>query len=82
MRVLCTLPNAAETINGIAFTPTDSGMLSDEISDDAARLLASIPGYQLVGAPESAPSRLSQDDAESAPAPRRTSRARKTQEAV
>jgi hypothetical protein len=47
-RVLCTLPNAAENISGVRFTATDSGMLSEPVSDAQAKRLASIPGYRLV----------------------------------
>lgn len=73
MRVLCTLPNAGEIINGIAFTETEGGMLSEDIGDDMARAFAAIPGYQMVGAPATAPSRLSDESA----APKR-GRPRKT----
>ena len=45
MRVLCTLPNAAEVISGIAFTKTDGGMLSEPVDAAVAAHFASIPGY-------------------------------------
>lgn len=44
-RVICSLPNAAEDISGVRFTPADGGMLSDDISEDQAAYFASIPGY-------------------------------------
>jgi len=48
-QVLCTLPNASTEISGVKFSVHANGMLSDEISDDAAAVFASIPGYALVG---------------------------------
>lgn len=50
-KVLCTLPNASEEIGGIKFEKHANGMLSEDVSDEQAARLASIPGYQLVGAP-------------------------------
>lgn len=43
--VLCTLPNAAELINGVRFTPSPLGMISEDIPEEAAARFASIPGY-------------------------------------
>lgn len=52
-KVLCTLPNASELINGVKFAPHASGgMLSEDITDAQAEDFASIPGYELVGAPK------------------------------
>lgn len=48
-KVLCTRPNASEEINGVAFTQTEEGMLSEEISDEQAEAFCAIPGYTLVG---------------------------------
>lgn len=45
MRILCTLPNASDSINGVAFEPTDGGMLSEDVGADVAELFLSIPGY-------------------------------------
>lgn len=45
MRVLCTLPNAGELINGVAFQATSVGMLSDPIDTDMAANFLRIPGY-------------------------------------
>lgn len=50
MRVLCTLPNAGKRIGGILFEPAEGGMLSEEVSDDIAIRLLSIPGYVDPGA--------------------------------
>lgn len=47
-KVLCTLPNASELINGIAFEATDQGMLSVTIDDDTAAQFSGIAGYTLV----------------------------------
>lgn len=48
-KVICTRPNASLNINGVNFTPTEDGrgVVSDEISDDAAELFLSIEGYEL-----------------------------------
>lgn len=55
-RVICTLPNASDHINGVAFVQTEGGWLSDPVDDATARRFADIPGYQLVAALETAPS--------------------------
>lgn len=47
-KVICTLPNAADLINGVVFTPCPDGMISEDITDEQAENFASIPGYQLV----------------------------------
>lgn len=49
-RIICKLPNAAAKINGVSFTKAPAGMLSDEISAEAAELFLAIPGYELVQA--------------------------------
>ena len=53
-KVLCSLPNASEDINGVRFTQHANGMLSEDVSDEAAASFASIPGYTVVGAPDPA----------------------------
>ena len=58
-KVLCTLPNASNLINGVRFASVPDGMLSEEISDDVAANFASIPGYVLTnkkGVPVPVPS--------------------------
>lgn len=52
-KVLCTLPNASDEINGVKFTSHEKGMLSEDVSDDVAADFASIPGYVVVGAVDS-----------------------------
>lgn len=48
-KVLCTLPNASDRINGVKFTIIEGvGRVSDEIGAEAAELFLSIPGYELV----------------------------------
>jgi hypothetical protein len=47
-RVLCTLENASGDISGVKFSPTDVGMLSEEISAELAAEWATIPGFELV----------------------------------
>lgn len=44
-KVICTLPNAAEEINGVSFLSTEVGMLSEDISAEQAESFLSIPGY-------------------------------------
>ncbi|MFM0165760.1 hypothetical protein PQR39_35690 [Paraburkholderia sediminicola] len=43
--------NASTVINGIAFTPTKNGMLSEEITQDQADYFLKIPTYVAVKAP-------------------------------
>lgn len=50
-RVICTLPNASETINGVAFTLDRGQMVSEEVDEATAANFAAIPGYQLVAPP-------------------------------
>ena len=45
--VVCKLPNASASINGVEFKPTKGGMMAD-VSDEAASFFASIPGFELV----------------------------------
>lgn len=45
-RIKCTLPNAAEEIDGVAFSADISGsMTSEEVSDEVAERFTRIPGY-------------------------------------
>lgn len=48
-KIICTRPNASLLISGVKFTPLEdgSGIISEEISDEAAELFLSIPGYAL-----------------------------------
>lgn len=48
-KVICTLENASELISDVKFVTHRDGMISQEISDEAAARFASIPGYVLVG---------------------------------
>ena len=56
-KVICTRPNASLNINGVNFTPTEDGrgVISEEISDDAAELFLSIEGYELAEQGEQKP---------------------------
>ena len=56
-KVICTRPNASLNINGVNFTPTEdgTGVISDEVSDDAAELFLSIDGYEPADAPVQKP---------------------------
>ena len=49
-KVLCTLPNASNEISGVKFVAHEKGMLSEDLSDEAAAGFASIAGYEIVGA--------------------------------
>lgn len=54
-RVICTLPNASASINGIAFTLDRGQMVSEEVDEATAARFASIPGYQMVAPPPANP---------------------------
>jgi hypothetical protein len=45
VRVLCTLPNAGESINGVPFAEAAGGRLSDPLSPEVAAAFLRIPGY-------------------------------------
>ena len=73
-KVLCTLPNASAEINGVAFTPADGGMLSEELSADRAAGFLVIPGYvehaeDPVPAPAPAPAPVAVTQRPKKPAP-------------
>lgn len=49
MYVICTLHNASNEINGIAFEDHPEGKISIEsVSEDVASAFESIPGYKLI----------------------------------
>lgn len=43
--ILCTLPNASDSINGVEFKRTENGMLA-EVEDDVAAHFLGIDGYE------------------------------------
>lgn len=47
MKILCTLPNASDVINGVRFVEHKLGMLSEEVAEEVGKLFASIPGYKV-----------------------------------
>lgn len=47
-KVLCTLPHASTEINGVKFSESKEGMISEEISEAQANDFTSISGYSLV----------------------------------
>lgn len=47
-KVLCTLRNASTLINGVRFASVPDGMMSENISDEAAAAFVAIKGYALV----------------------------------
>ena len=69
-KVICTRPNASLNINGVNFTPTEDGrgVISEEISDDAAELFLSIEGYELAEQGEQKPAAAAAKPAAKAPA--------------
>lgn len=49
MFVICTLPNASDLINGVAFEDHPKGKVSvQSVSDDVAEAFAAIEGYKVV----------------------------------
>jgi hypothetical protein len=52
-RVLCTLERASDLINGVRFASVPRGMLSENVDAETADYFASIPGYEIVAAPDS-----------------------------
>jgi hypothetical protein len=44
-KVICTLPNASESINGVKFVADRGQMISEDVADDVAAHFVSIPGY-------------------------------------
>lgn len=63
-RVLCELPFASSLINGVAFTRSDAGSVSEEISDKVAAAFLAIPGYKLVEEKPAAPASSSTNGTE------------------
>lgn len=64
-RVVCRILNAGRVIDGIAFAePVDGAMLSEEIGDEAAKRLLTIPGFEKPreeAAPEAPPAERKAD---------------------
>lgn len=61
-KVICTLPNASNLINGVKFVEHELGMISEEIEDEVAGAFAAIKGYVLAntsGKPAGKPGRPS-----------------------
>jgi hypothetical protein len=44
-RIVCTLPNASELINGIKFIESKGQMISEEVEDAVVEFFTAIPGY-------------------------------------
>ena len=59
-RVKCTLHNASENINGVAFSADQGAMVSEDIADDVAANFCLIPGYELLPPTSQAPAATSQ----------------------
>lgn len=45
-RVICTLPNASNLINGVVFAPHKLGVISDEVEQEVADAFLACPGYR------------------------------------
>lgn len=71
-KVICTLPNASASINGVKFMPHERGVISDAISDTQAEAFLSIPGYE----PEEEPATVVVAPKPAAVAPKATKKAR------
>jgi hypothetical protein len=57
-KVICTLPNASENINGVVFARAADGSVSAVVSAESAALFDGIPGYSVsdvMKAPKEAP---------------------------
>ena len=55
-KIICTLPNASENINGVKFVSHAKGMISQSIDDeDVVEAFLSIDGYELADAGEKSP---------------------------
>lgn len=70
MQVICTLPNAASEINGVAFSEHPNGRISDPIDTATAERFLRIPGYV------AAESGVSEDESSDSPASTRSKRSR------
>ena len=46
-KVICSLPNASEFINGVRFVTHKLGMISEEVEQEVADFFARITGYSL-----------------------------------
>lgn len=46
-KVICSLPNASYFISGVRFTAHPSGVISEEIDDEAAAAFVAVPGYAM-----------------------------------
>lgn len=46
-KVICTLPNASEEINGVPFKLVDGAAVA-EAADDVAKQFDGIPGYEVI----------------------------------
>lgn len=62
-RVLCTLPHASTSINGVAFTSDRGQMISEEVSEEVAAAFGAIPGYEVLRAPTPTPAAVPVADA-------------------
>ena len=48
-KVICTLPNASDTINGVRFTRDRGQMISDDMTDEQAAAFERVGGFKIVG---------------------------------
>jgi len=74
MQVICTLPNAASEINGVAFSEHPNGRISDPIDTATAERFLRIPGYIVATETKAEPAAL--DESADSPASVRSKRSR------
>lgn len=69
MKITCGLPNASDNINGIPFEPLlEGGMVSvDDVPDDQAAIMLSVPGFAEFIEPEQAPAKRGKKKADPDP---------------
>ena len=62
-KIVCTLPNASNRINGIAFESTLDGMVSEPVEDAVAAHFEGIAGYDVIEIKPAAASKKAKADA-------------------
>lgn len=60
-RIICKRSNASVLISGVSFEKCDSGMISEEVSQEVADRFTVISGYEIAGLEEVAPKKPSED---------------------
>lgn len=56
MKIICTLPNASDSLNGIAFKDHPKGKISvEDVPKEQAEVFLSVPGFEEAAAAPKAP---------------------------